>query len=164
MSESMSTGWVVAQTKPQRELYAAENLARQEYEHYLPRVLVYHTDRAYAVPLFPSYIFVHIKDRWLSLLSTYGITRLIMSGPTPAIIPQHEIDKLRAREEQGFVNLNKIERFRPGQVVHIKKGLYAGMEAIYDAPSPRERAQVLMDYLGRKTKVLIGEEMLEVRN
>jgi len=157
---------VVVRTKPQRELYAADNLARQGYEYYLPRILVHQVNmhRIIPQPLFPCYIFVHVVDRWRSLLSTYGVLSLVTHGSSPAIIPDTEIQKLKQREDDnGFVLLEEAPAgFRPGDTVRVKEGLHAGTKGIYDGVSARDRVRVLMDYLGRKTKVLISEEALEL--
>lgn len=158
-----TVGWIVAQTKPQRELYAAENLARQNYEHYLPRILVWqkHLSRARLEPLFQSYIFIRYQERWLPILSTYGIARLILRGSEPVMVPEIEIEKIKMREDDdGFVQLDRLRGFRIGQKVRVESGLYEGKEAIYNGPSSQRRAQILMDFLGRKAKVLIDEDLL----
>jgi transcriptional antiterminator RfaH len=160
-------GWIVVQTKAQREVYAAENIARQGFELYLPRIVVIRPLLgAHAEPFFRSYLFVKTADRWLPLLSTYGVLRVIMSGAAPALVSQQEIDKLKAREDaDGFLRLEKPppQHFGSGDKVRITKGLYAGRDAVYDGVGPQRRVQLLLDYLGRKSKVLISEDCLEAK-
>jgi len=85
--------WYVVQTHPHAEANAAAHLERQGYSVYLPR---YHKRRRHArriefvtAPLFPSYLFVMIDmfaQRWRSIQSTIGVSRLVCSGEEPAVL------------------------------------------------------------------------------
>jgi Transcription termination factor nusG len=58
-----STGyWSVAQCETRRESTAARFLHDQGFVTYLPKIKIAHKR---IVPLFPSYLFVRIVDRWL---------------------------------------------------------------------------------------------------
>jgi transcriptional antiterminator RfaH len=159
----MPKTWIVARTKPCREVWAAENIQRQGHEFYLPRIFVPATHlcgQARSECLFKSYIFV-LTEQWRFLLSTFGVSGVIMggNGSGPAILPQSEIDRMKLLEDgTGFVILPK---FKPGQDLRVTDGPFKNEKAIYQGMGPKEREEVLINFLGRKTKVLIAKEFLE---
>jgi transcription antitermination factor NusG len=117
--------------------------------------------------VFPSYIFVRpVKGQWRFLLGTFGVAGVIMQGDVAARLPDKEIIKIRALEDKnGLVVFpskpQNVGRFKVGDTVRISSGVYSGYVGIYDGTSPHEREKVLLDYLGRKTRILIGSECLE---
>src|SRR5918992_5789986 len=110
----VNSRWYLAQTKPRAEAKASLNLCRQGFEIYLPRYLKQrrHARRVEPVtaPLFPGYVFVAIDiktQRWLSIDSTFGVTRLVRDGDRPAAVPLAIIAGLKSREDaKGFVALD----------------------------------------------------------
>lgn len=170
----MSSGyWVVAKTKPLKELWAAENVSRQGFQYYLPQLppITVVTKHKKAAPtqkrqfLFPRYLFVWTEGPWRCLLGTFGITTLIMNGESPAVLPTAEVDRMRAREDaRGLIRLPSAPaaaRFKAGDLVRINSGPFSGYTGIYDSATDSDRVRVLLDYLGQRTRVLIGEEFLE---
>lgn len=161
--------WVVARTQPNRASWAAENILRQFAEPYLPKcaekVKVGKLYETRARLLFPGYIFVRLLDgRWRFLLGTYGVASVIMMGSEPAIVPDADILRLKRYEDiDGLIHLPRIteEGFKPGSSVRVIEGPYAGYVGIYEGTSVKDRERILLDYLGRKTRVLIGAEQLE---
>jgi len=162
-------GWIVARTQHNREAWAAENVLRQFAEPYLPR----YAERTkvgghYELRpklLFPSYIFVHALDgHWRFLLGTYGVSSVLMVGAAPAIVQDIEILKLRKLEDaDGLVCLPKLApeaRFKRGDAVRVNDGAYAGYHGVYDGQGVRDRERILLEYLGRKTPVLIDVTQL----
>src|ERR1700704_4281196 len=106
MSEAIDACWYVVQTQVNGEAKAAQNLLRQGYEIYLPRYLKRrrHARKVdfTAKPLFPRYMFVAIDmatQRWRSIQSTFGVSRLVTNGNHPAIVPEGGIHSLKARED-----------------------------------------------------------------
>lgn len=167
--------WVVARTQPRRERWAAENIKRQGAQPYMPcyselapsptvpgRLVLKE------LPLFPSYIFISLKDgRWRFLLGTFGLMGLIMGTDGPTHVPEHVIGELKRREgPDGLIRLPpppaKHSRFTPGGSVRVTRGAFQGRVGIYQGSTAAERERVLLNVLGRLTPVLIGEELLEV--
>src|SRR5204862_6442445 len=99
MSEVVGARWYVVQTQVNGEAKAAQNLLRQGYDIYLPRYLkrrrhARKTDFT-AKPLFPRYMFVAIDiatQRWRSIQSTFGVSRLVSNGVDPAMVPAGVVD------------------------------------------------------------------------
>ena len=164
----MSQTWIVARTKSQRERWAAENVARQGYDFYLPVLPPQPAPKSRkARPpqfLFPGYLFVQTDGQWRFLLGTFGITTIIMTGQHPSFMPETEIARLRAREnDSGFIQLPQLttSRFRNGDSVRITEGSFSGLKGIYECDPEQERVRVLLDFLGRKTPILIADDCLE---
>lgn len=158
--------WVVARTKALRERWAAENVSRQGGTYYLPRLKPGKLAANKPPPcLFPSYLFVQLRDdcQWQYLKGTFGVSGIVMQGSTPALLPDSEIDCIRRREDnEGLIRLPSApNKFRPGEQVRVTDGAFSGFRGIYQEDGAQDRVTILLDYLGAKRKVLIGEDYLE---
>ena len=74
------TNWYAVQTKPRQELVAEQNLQRQGFVTYLPRIRLRKRKRNKLVdavePLFPRYLFIHVdpdQDSLAPVRSTLGV-------------------------------------------------------------------------------------------
>jgi len=79
-----SERWFVAYTLPKSERRAVLHLGAQGFRTYLPEFqkTIRHARRLRTIraPLFPRYLFVILdleRDRWLSVRSTFGISRVV---------------------------------------------------------------------------------------
>lgn len=170
----MSGRWIVVQTKAGRERWAAENIARQQVQLYMPQVadaarfgFRQQHSLARVKPLFPRYLFVLITDRWRFLLGTFGVSGVLMGTHGPLSMPEREILRIKSFEDgDGLVVLpEKVAsgaRFSKDQSVRVKSGPYSGYYGIHQNSTTQERHRVLLDVLGRKVPVLFPEEQLEV--
>jgi transcription antitermination factor NusG len=137
-------GWIVARTKPRQEAYAAENVARQGYDNYLPYCIDQQT-RKVAV-LFPGYLFVRAVIQWTWLKSTYGIIDIVYgSGGTPANLSNAAVEEIRQRQgNDGMVSL--AERFRRGQTVRLMGGPFFGFTGLYEGLSGGGQIRFLLNH------------------
>jgi transcriptional antiterminator RfaH len=162
--KAAGSSWHVVQTHPNAEAKAAEHLERQGYSTYLPRYLKRrrHARRIEVIsaPLFPRYLFVMIDiltQRWHSIQSTIGVSRLVCSGGEPAVLPAAVISELQSRHnDAGFVQLDLRPRFKPGDEVRIVEGAFTECLGLYDGMADRERVAILLDLLGRKVRVALS--------
>jgi transcriptional antiterminator RfaH len=158
--------WYVVQSHPNAEHKAVLNLERQGFTTYLPRYLKRrrHARRVEVVPapLFPRYLFVGIDleiQRWRSIFSTLGVSRLVCNGEQPTPIAENVIGNLKSREdESGFVRLNKPILFRAGDKIRILEGAFADCLGLYEGLKDSERVAILLDLLGRKVRVTVDME------
>jgi transcriptional antiterminator RfaH len=161
--------WHVVHTHARAEAKAAAHLARQGYEIYLPRYLKRrrHARRVEAVsaPLFPRYCFVAIdrlSQRWRAIASTVGVAHLVCAGEEPAAVPARIVNEIRAREdEHGFVRLDPLARFAPGDKVRVVGGVFSDCVGLFQDMTDRERVTVLLELLGRKVKVTLDGAALD---
>lgn len=145
--------WAVAQTQNFSESKACRYLTSDGYECYLPKVL--HVDRkrkrTREVALFAKYLFVRIVDRWHSIQSTVGVTRLLTNSQfIPLCVPDLVINELKSREDKkGYVVLDNVSNFKLGQKVLVVGGQFNGMPGLYNGMSTRQRERVLLQLLGQ---------------
>lgn len=166
MIEGAGVCWYVVQTHANGEARAARNLLRQGYEIYLPRYLKrrHHARKVdfTAKPLFPRYLFVAVDmatQRWRSIRSTLGVSRLVCRGDDPARLPDGVLDALKAREdEQGFVRIKAKPAFMPGDRVRVLGGPFMDSTGLFDGMEDQERVAILLDMLGRKVRVRLDAD------
>ena len=169
MSVDFGSQWYVAQTRPHAETKASQHLRRQGFEIYLPRYLKRrrHARRVdeVAAPLFPNYVFVAINiatQRWLSIDSTIGVTKLVRNDDLPAPVPQLIIDALKRREDaRGYVQLIRRPRFLPGDKVRVVGGAFCDCYGLYEGMTATERVTILLELLGRKVRTIVDTDMIE---
>lgn len=160
--------WYVVQTHPHAEAKAAANLEHQGYSIYLPRYLKRrrHARRVDVVPapLFPRYLFVAIDvltQRWRSIHSTIGVSRLVCCGEEPAVLPAAVVNELQSRHnEVGFIQLDLRPRFAPGDKIRVIDGAFAACLGLFEGMADRERVAILLDLLGRKVRVVLDGEAI----
>ena len=76
--------WYVVQTGPSKEFVAANNLASQNFNIYLPQlkrnITRFNCKQTTVKPLFPGYLFVfidYLKDNWSKINYTRGVKNLL---------------------------------------------------------------------------------------
>jgi len=155
--------WYVVQSQPNAEIKAVAHLNRQGFETYLPRYLKRrrHARRVEIVPapLFPRYLFVGIdldQQRWRSIFSTVGVSRLVCNGEMPTAVSGQIVDALRSRhDDRGFVKLDQRPEFRQGDKIRVLDGAFADCLGLYEGLKDGERIAILLDLLGRKVRVMV---------
>lgn len=154
--------WYVVHTQPNNESRAAVHLERQGFSTYLPRYLKRrrHARRVETVPapLFPRYMFVAIDmavQRWRSIYSTIGVSRLVCAGDEPTAISENLIADLKRREADGYVQLQQRPQYRAGDKLRVLDGVFADCLGLYEGMPDSERVTILLDLLGRKVRVML---------
>ncbi len=152
--------WYLVYTKPRQERIAKTNLERQGFITYLPlmRQGRRRTGRRVSLiePLFPRYLFIALdveRDNWAPIRSTFGVTSLVRFGLEPAVVPAGLVDALRRRDDPEGVQSFRFAGFKPGDKVRIGDGPMTGFEGIFLARTSRERVTILLDLVGRGTRV-----------
>ncbi len=159
-SISDNRSWYVVYTKPRSEQKALLHLSEQGFLTYLPlfrekkrrksRLL---TD---ITPLFPNYLFIKLDDKhdnWTPIRSTPGVNKLVRFGDIPAKVPETFIETLRANEDDDGVQHFDQPKFAPGDRIRISDGPMAGLEAIFKTDRGSDRALIMLDIIGKLTRV-----------
>jgi transcriptional antiterminator RfaH len=160
--------WYVVQTHINAEAKAASNLVRQGFGVYFPRYLKRRSHArkvdTVARPLFPRYLFVAVDlatQRWRSIQSTIGVSHLVSWRDSPASVSDDVVGALKQREDEaGFVRLERRARFSPGDTVRVLEGAFTDSLALVEGINDRERVAILLDFLGRKVRVLVGADLI----
>lgn len=161
--------WYVVLTKPRQEVLARENLARQGYFAYLPRLKVLKRGRSRQEvrlePLFPRYMFVQPSSSQHSISpvrSTHGVAALVRFGFTLAVLRPETLRGLREFESrQNARDFELLSPFHPGTKVSVSDGPLIGLEGLVSSVS-RERVIVLMQLLGHDTRVNMTHHQLQL--
>jgi transcriptional antiterminator RfaH len=168
MNDITGARWYVVQTQVNGEAKAAENLGRQGYQTYLPRYLKRrrHARKVdfIARPLFPRYMFVAVDmatQRWRSIQSTSGVSRLVTNGEEPAAVPEGVVRTLRAREDaKGFVGLDAAPAFVAGDKVRVLAGAFMDNAGLFNGVADHDRVSILLEMLGRQVRVVIDADLV----
>ncbi len=154
--------WYLAYTKPGREQEAKENIDRQGYTTYLPMLQGRKRQRGrlrdILTPLFPRYLFIQLTegiDDWSPIRSTRGVNNLVRFGPTLARVPDALIAKIRAREADDGFHCEKASFFKRGDKIRIVDGPFTDCDAIFQTRCGEERVMILLDVVGKATRVEI---------
>ena len=155
----MSKEWFILQFKSNSHHLAAKNLNQQGFETFLP--LVDKTSRKLSrfinttSPLFPGYMFIRFNKaecEWHKINNTYGVSRLITFNSILKSIPTTFVDSLMKRYDL-LGKLLPMQKLKKGDQVTILKGPFANFIATVEKYEADERICILMDLMGRKTKI-----------
>ena len=157
--------WCAAQLQPQRDGLALQCLRQAGFETYVPRLReprTAHGRKVVRTPLlFPGYLFVLIELQWHAARWAPGVVRIVLSGGTPAIVPDSVISALKAREIRGVIELPRFPKFRAGDQLQVVSGPFAGQVGLYAGMKPRERVEVLLAILGGSQRVTLAADSVE---
>jgi transcriptional antiterminator RfaH len=162
----MSKEWFILQYKSNSHHRAAENLKRQGFETFLP---LHDTTSRKASrfinstqPLFPGYMFIafdRTESKWPKINNTYGVSRLVTFNSILKSIPTIFIDNLIKRYDLSG-KLLPIKGLKKGDQVKILKGPFANFISTVEKYETDQRIWILMDLMGRKTKIVTSAEDL----
>lgn len=161
--------WYLVHTKPRQENLAQENLERQGYETYLPRI--YQTRRRNGrhvkiiEAFFPRYLFIHLDsetDNWAPIRSTFGVSKMIRFDGIPAIVPDQLIQTLKGNDDADGIQSLKQNSLMRGDKVTIIDGPLAGYQGIYQQQNSAERVAVLVDLVGKNALLNISVHDLQI--
>lgn len=155
----MSKEWFILQFKSNSHHKAARNLNQQGFETFLP--LHDCTSRKSSrfinttKPLFPGYMFISFDKtelKWHKINNTYGVSRLITFNSILKSIPATFVNNLMKRYDLSG-KLLPIEKLKKGDQVELSKGPFANFVATVETYEDDQRIWVLMDLMGRKSKI-----------
>lgn len=166
-TDSRESPWYVVATKPRQELIARDHLQRQGYRLLLPEIRlkkrIQNRWTEAVEPLFPGYLFVQLtfgRDDPAAIRSTRGCRDLVRFGahypPIPASVLEELTSQAASVGEGGPL-------FMAGDSVRLEGGAFSGLTAVFDMPKGDDRAQVLIQMLGKEQQVIVHSDQL-IRN
>ena len=163
-NDSQTPVWYAVATKARDEAVAKANLERQGYLVFLPTVSLKKRRRGrwkpVTEPLFPGYLFVSLvlgADDPAPIRSTVGCIGLVRFGQNHTPVPSSLIAALQGTSD-GAVDAPLP--FNQGDKVRLIAGPFAGIEAVFDMPSGEDRAQVLLQLLGKVQRLTVNQDDL----
>ena len=155
----MTKEWFILQFKPNAHRKAVRNLTQQGFETFLPLTDTTSRKASRFVnatrPLFPGYMFITFNKtdiEWHKINNTYGVSRLITFNSTLKSIPTTLVDNLMLRCDLSG-ELLPVKNLKKGNQVKILKGSFASFIATIEKYETDQRIWILMDLMGRTTKI-----------
>ena len=166
MEQVVTERWYAVCCKPRQESVAEENLLRQGFRVYLPRIRIRQRRRGHWIDavevLFPRYIFIRLDPARRStapVRSTRGAVGLVRFGGQPAIVPDAVMDALREREDaDSGLHEDKRPLFNAGEAIKLVDGPLSGMEGVFTQQDGDKRVIILLELLGKANKVTVSRD------
>ncbi len=136
IAETIDLPWYVVHTKVRQEQTACDNLARQGYSVYLPRIKILkrirNRQQTQQEPLFPRYLFFRpgsIEQSIAPVRSTLGVATVVRFGQEPAVMRSRTLNSIRDFEaRRNEAPEENISPFQPGERIRVVAGPLTGME------------------------------------
>jgi transcription antitermination factor NusG len=157
--------WYAVFTLPQNEKSAIKQLALREVESFLP---TYETVRVWknrqrvrtVLPLFPSYLFVHINCRQRGkVLQSPGVIHIVGNNREQVPVPDAEIELLRSGVRGR--NMEPYRELVVGKKVRIKSGSMQGLQGILVRKGNGLRFVLALEMINQFAAIEVGAEDLE---
>jgi transcriptional antiterminator RfaH len=160
--------WYAVSTKPHQEKRAELHIKQCGIECFLPLLkgdkIIRRTRKTVIEPLFPGYLFARFDlDRYYRAVSyATGVRKIVDFGAGPVELDATMIDAIKERLNDGYVTLMPVRPVR-GQVVHIKGGPLAGVEAVFVREmTGRNRVLLLLNTLGFHAKLTLNIDQVRL--
>jgi len=157
--------WYTVYTKPRKEPVAEENLRRQGYEVYLPRLQRTRRRRNRWVeviePLFPRYLFTWLQegqDNFAPIRSTFGVIDLVRFGGAPQPVPEGLVETIQNCEDQQRGCRIARKPLQRGRKIEILEGPFAGLKGVFEAEKAGDRVVILLQLLGRDSRITLARD------
>lgn len=158
--------WYLIYCKPGQDTRAEVNLIRQGFEVFRPTfdVIKRRTSGKPLVKtmsLFPRYLFIYADPEVQSLspvISTFGVANFVKFGDRYATAPAELIDEIKRLAEQA--EPLDTQTFKQGEQIFVDGHGFERVSAIYCNPCGDSRSMILMDILGKTSRLSVPTECL----
>jgi transcriptional antiterminator RfaH len=166
----MSKEWFILQFKANSYNRATKNLNQQGFQTFLPLQNITSRKASRFIntsrPLFPGYMFItfdRTTTEWQKINYTYGVSHLVTFNSLLKPISSIFIDNLMKRFDLSG-KLLPIKKLNKGTQVEILNGPFANFIANIEKYETNHRVSILIDLMGRKTKLQAPPEDLLLSN
>ena len=150
----MSTGWYLAQLKPNALGIAERNLQRQGFETFMPKLRETRRGAKFAervVALFPGYLFIGVSARSRDvgvIRSTRGVAHIVRSAGKVTPLPHAVIEALASQCDENDIYTPHSD-LSAGDRVTVTNGPFAEYFGKIHDLSAEGRVWVLLDVMGQ---------------
>jgi len=160
--------WYAVSTKPHQEKQAELHIKQCGIECFLPLLkeskIIRRMRKTVIEPLFPGYLFARfdLDKHYRAVCYATGVRKIVEFGSGPVKLDATMIEAIKERLNNGYVTLMPIRPVH-GQVVHIKGGPLAGLEAVFVREmTERNRVLVLLNTLGFHAKLTLNIDQVSL--
>ena len=164
--KELATKWYAVYTRPRFEKQVLKGLLDQGIDAYLPLIKTIRqwSDRKkmVEVPLFSSYVFVHIDRRLYDMvLQTHGVVKYITFEGKAATIPANQIDNLRILIDSNEKVETTWETRRKGDLVIVTAGSLKGLKGELITDGDRKKVLVRIQGIDQNLTVEVHSSLIE---
>ena len=163
MNQNSDKKWFIAQIKPNSYNIAIQNLERQGFETFLPKMQITQRQKqkfhVKNVHVFPGYLFVCFDPHlipWMKINSTYGVSKLLAFNKKPSEISSDLVLELKTRYEINIDSMQK-EKLKKDDAIKLYVGPFADLIAKVERVDKSNRIWVLLEGMG-------GDRILKFKN
>jgi transcriptional antiterminator RfaH len=159
-------GWYVIYTMPRHEKKVYERLGELDITSFLPltkKLRKWHDRRKYVdEPLFPSYIFIYLKDmhNYYRGVGVEGALYYVKTGKEVARVNEAVVNNLKLITNQFDEIETSADQFQPGQQLVIREGALTGLSCEVVKIDNKRKLLVRVDLLRRNVLVTLPVEQL----
>lgn len=162
----MGLRWYVIRTKLRKETVVERRIGDLRLEVFLPwlrsRRRVGSRYQWVLSPLFPGYLFCRLDIVLSGKAVRYapGVKDFVKFGNRIAEVEEDVVQAIRDRCPGGVAEF-RPRPYRAGEPVLIREGPFAGLGAIFEQEmAGSERVAILLELLGRQTRLVLSGEMI----
>jgi transcription antitermination factor NusG len=164
--KELSQKWYAVYTRSRFEKQVLKGLLDQGIDAYLPLIKTVRqwSDRkkTVEVPLFSSYVFVHIDRRFYDqVLQTNGVVKYVTFGGKAATIPADQIDLLRIIVNSDEKVEATWETRKKGDRVMVTAGSLKGLKGELITDGDRRKVLVRIDSIDQNLTVEVHPSLIE---
>jgi len=165
MGATRDRNWYAVYTVPQHEKSALKQLQIREIESFLP---TYETVRVWKnrqrmkliLPLFPTYLFVHINSRERAkVLQSPGVLQIVGNSREGVPLPDSEIKFLSS--DFCKQRIEQYHDFVVGEKVRIKSGVMQGLMGTLVRKNNSLRFVLTLELINQHAAIQVNAEDLE---
>ena len=153
--------WYVLNTKPKKEFQVERLFQEGGFTVYNPK----YKQENRILPFFPGYEFVQFEfpDQYQMVKYTRGVKRIVGNDKGPIPMDAEVIQRIRAREINGLVELEKYGREpEVGDEIEVMEGPLKGLRGIFKKElSAKDRVLILLNYVSYQGRMVVKKERLK---
>ena len=160
--------WYAVSTKPHQEKQAELHISQCGIECFPPLLkeskVIRRTRKTVIEPLSPGYLFAQFELERHDGVVSYAarVRKVVEFGLGPVKLDETMIDGIKERLNNGYVTLMPVRPMH-GQVVRIKGGPLAGLEAVFVREmKERDRVLLLLNTLGLNAKLTLNMDQVSL--
>ena len=154
MNQSLDKKWFVVQIKPNSYHSAIQNLERQGFETFLPKMGITQRQKnkfvVKNVYVFPGYMFVYFDPKiisWTKINSTYGVSKILAFNKKPSEISSDLILALQFKYEINSYS-KQMEKLQKGDSIKFYTGPFTDLIAKVENADEKNRIWILLEGIG----------------
>jgi transcription antitermination factor NusG len=166
LKEVVDKKWLAVYTRSRYEKKVADHLTEHGITSYLPlmKTLRQWSDRKkwVEVPLFRSYVFVNIElPNYRKALEAAGAVYIVRFEGQPAVIPEGQIEMLKALLDSSTDFEITTEEFLSGEKVEVTRGPMLGYKGTFVEYKGKKRIMLRIDAVGQSLLIEISPAIIK---